>query len=81
MIGSTDTKMAYFDKGLVETLVPILSSIDASGRLELTNEIRFEIITILNSFLHGDCPAKMLDTFALFKAQLAEAMLAALNVV
>ena len=67
MIGSEDTKFSYFNKGLIETLVPMLLSKD------LDSQVRFEALTVLNSFLF-DCP-KALETFKdFFQDQLVSAL-------
>ena len=60
MIGCNDTKIAYHEKGLIETITPMLDQSDQNE-----SRIHFEIYTILNSFLFG-CP-KALETFKFFK--------------
>ena len=72
MIGSADTKLAYFDRGLIETVVPLLNKQETSG------QIKSEILTILNSFLF-DCP-KAVDTLRLFKDQLLTALKSMISV-
>ena len=59
MIGCHDTKMAYHEKGLIETIVPMLEC------AELDNRVSFEVFTLLNSFLFG-CP-KALETLRFFR--------------
>ena len=71
MIGSTDTKLSYFDKGLIETLMPMIES------SEVESCVRFEMLTVLNSFLF-DCP-QALSTLKLFHEQLASALQAAIE--
>ena len=52
--------MGYFNKGLIETLMPMLENEN------LATQVRSEIFTVLNSFLF-EC-SKTLETFGLFKA-------------
>ena len=59
MIGSEDIKMGYFNKGLIETLMPMLQNKNTSSN------VRFEAFTVLNSFLFN-CP-KALETFKTFR--------------
>lgn len=48
MVGSDEVKLAYFNNGLIETLSPMIQ------RKEIDSKVRFEALTILNSFLF-DC--------------------------
>lgn len=61
MIGCTETKLAYFNKGLIEVIVPLLADIyDA--------ELGSEVLMILNCFTF-DFP-KALEIFGHFKMDL-----------
>jgi len=66
MIGCQDTKMAYYERGLIETIVPLLE------REHLDNRIRNEIYVLLNSFLIG-CP-KALEALKLFREKILTAI-------
>ena len=59
MIGTAEAKQSYFDKGLIETVMPLLPTKD------LDRNVRFEIFTVLNSFLF-DCP-RAVETLRLFE--------------
>ena len=48
MVGSEEVKLAYFKRGLIETLSPMIN------KKEVDSVVRFEAITVLNSFLF-DC--------------------------
>ena len=67
MIGSPDTKMAYYNTGLIETLMPLLDE-----ARDLSQQVRTEVFTVFNSFLF-DCP-KALDTFGLYHTGLMAAV-------
>ena len=62
MIGSLDVKLEYFNKGLIETLMPMMKN------RELAQNVRCEAFTVLNSFLF-DFP-KGFETFKLFREDL-----------
>ena len=66
MIGSEDIKMGYYNKGLINTIIPMLEKAD------LDLQVRLEIFTVLNSFLF-ECP-KTHETFRLFREKLIGAL-------
>ena len=66
MIGCQDTKLAYHERGLIETVVPMLA------REELDGRVQFEVLTLLSSFL-TDCP-KALEPLKLFRESLLTAI-------
>jgi len=45
MVGCHDTKLGYYNKGLIETLIPMLEQKD------LKPAVTNEIFTLLNAFL------------------------------
>lgn len=67
MIGCPDTKLAYFNKALVETLVPML--VNKKG---LDAQVKNEIFTVLNSLLTS--VEKASATFELHFGQLTTAI-------
>ena len=70
MIGCSETKLAYFNKGLIEVIIPLIAD---SYDPALTTEI----LTILNCFTY-DFP-KAIEIFGHFKLDLISALTKIIN--
>ena len=66
MIGCSDTKLGYFNNGLVETLMSMLEKHD------IDTDVKNDIYTVLNSMLTSIVPSQ--STFELFSNQLAKSI-------
>ena len=58
LVGDSDSKMAYFDAGILETLIPLTQE-------DQTNEVLFEILATINCFFF-EVP-RACDCFEIFK--------------
>ena len=71
MTGCQDTKLAYFNQGLIETVVPMLEKTDLDCR------VACEVFALLNSFLFG-CD-KAVESIRLLRHELVGAVISCLR--